>query len=120
ESLPGKLALELLAAHLLRRLLAAHESPRTMARGREGELPTFRGPHEHERGAAHRPGDDHRLPDLAVPGRELGVPGPERPRRTLAVDAELPRTTFNGIGLQLGDVVGDVVDEVEPERVSPH
>ena len=53
------------------------------------------------------PGNEDGLPDGAVGGRDLGDARREGARRALAVDAQRPRAV---VVLELGDVVGDVVD----------
>ncbi len=57
------------------------------------------------------PGMRTGCPTVAVVGRHLGPAGSEGPGGPLAVHAGLHLGAANGVGLQLGDVVGHVVDE---------
>ena len=78
---------------------------------------------ENPRRPAHVPGDDDRLADFLVYGRQFLVPGREGPRRPFAVDPELLGLPVNGVFFQLGDVVGHVVQEFHAQvfpRLAEH
>src|SRR5207247_1772150 len=61
-------------------------------------------------GPAHVAGGDDRLADGPVQRRHLRVARRERPRRPLAVHPHLLQLAADGVLLELGDVVADVVD----------
>src|SRR5438552_1587963 len=67
---------------------------------------------QHPARPPHVAGDDDRLAGLAVRGRDLGVPRREGPRRPLAVDPHPLAPAADGVLLELGDVVADVVHQV--------
>ena len=68
--------------------------------------------------AAHVAGDQDRLADRAVGGGHVGMAGGKRAGCPLAMDeAPHPRAALELVRLELGDVVRDVVDQRQPERL---
>ena len=68
----------------------------------------------------HVPGDEDRLPRLPVGLRQGRVSRREGPGRPLPVDAEADLLSLHGEGLDLGDVVADVVEEPHPQLPGTH
>src|SRR5439155_24254917 len=68
--------------------------------------------HQHPTRPTHVAGDDHRLADRAVKSRDLRVMGRERPCRALAMDPDPLALAADGVLLELGDVVADVINQV--------
>ena len=95
---------------------AAHHSAGAMAARAERVLHAAGLAGEHPTGRSHAAGDDNRLADRAINGRDVEMTWRKRPRRSLAVNAHLLEAAATYIViLELGDVVCDVVDHVHPE-----
>ena len=80
----------------------------------------FFGPHQYERVPPHVPGDEHRLPGLPVGLGHLRVVRRKGPGRPLAMDTQLPGLALHRVGLDLGDVVADIVNQFQPQVPGPH
>src|SRR5688572_10637082 len=101
------------------RLLARHPAPRPVAGRAEGLLVSAGGADEDERVAPHVPGDDHRLADATVALGDLRMTRRVGARRALAVHADPQPLAAALEGLELGDVVADVVDHLEAAVARP-
>src|SRR6185436_20263215 len=88
------------------RARTAHPAPRSMAGGAERALHGPLTTRQHEARSSHGVGDEHGLPGLPVVGRDLVMAGRKCPGGSLSMHTELPAA----VGLELGDVVGHVVD----------
>ena len=66
---------------------------------------------------AHVAGNQDRLADAAIAGRQFLVARRKGPRRALAMYAERLGHAVHLIGLDLGDVVGHVVDQVHAQSL---
>jgi hypothetical protein len=66
-------------------------------------------------GPTHVSGNQHRLTDMPIGLRYLGVTRRERSRRALAMDPNTFGLPENLVFLQLGDIVGHVVDELHAQ-----
>ena len=97
---------------------AAHHPPGAVAGRAERLRHAPRLAREDPAGRPHAAGDDHRLADRLIGAGDLGMTGREGPGRPLAMDADLLReAAADVVVLELGDVVGDVVDQVQPQRL---
>src|SRR5690606_556250 len=87
------------------------------AAARAGRLaPGALGAAQDEAVAPHVARDDHRLADRAVARRHVRVARPEGAGRALAVHAQAAADAVDLVLLPLGDVVADVVEDLDPER----
>src|SRR5450759_5751909 len=91
--------------------MAAHGPPRAVAGGEEGVTGGL--PDEHVRRRPHGPGDDHRLAGAAVVGWHIRMACGQGPGRTLAVDAQLACRALDFMRLELGEVMGHVIDQLQ-------
>ena len=73
------------------------------------------GTHQHVGIAGHVARNEHRLADIPVRDRHVRVSRRKGARRSLPVHAEAARAALHLMGLPLGVVVGDIVDEPQPE-----
>src|SRR5271166_4573368 len=65
---------------------------------------------------SHAAGDEHGLTDPGIGSGDLGMAGGKRSRRPLTMHANLRAPALADVViLELGDVMGDVVNEVHPE-----
>src|SRR5215211_875902 len=101
-----QLAAEVGAVDLLAGAGTGEGAAGTVAGGTEGALERSRFAGEHEARGAHAAGNEDGLAELPVRLRDLLRAGGEGARRALAVDKQRAA----GVALDLGDVVGDVVD----------
>ena len=92
-------------------------SPRPVAGRAERPFQRPRPAHEHPARPPHVARDDHWLPYLAIPLGDVMMARRKRPRRPLAVHADLLRGARHRVRLELRDVVGHVVEERHAERV---
>src|SRR5215216_3802029 len=106
DSLGLQLAAQVGALDLLPGAGAGEGAAGAVAGGAEGALKRSRLAGEHEARGAHASGNEDRLAELPVRLRDLLRTGGEGARCALAVDEQLPAA----VALDLGDVVGDVVD----------
>src|SRR5206468_8130353 len=105
-----------------RRLLgggAAHAAPRAVAGGAERLLVGALGADQDVGIATHVTRDQDRLSHVAVGRRRQRVPRWEGARRSLAVQTELTLHPVDAMGLDLGDIVADVVNHLDPEIPRP-
>src|SRR5437870_1246274 len=65
--------------------------------------------------ASHVSRDQHRLPEIAIGRRHLRPPWPEGARRSLAMNAQALTSALHDVGLHLGDVVADVVQQARAD-----
>ena len=72
------------------------------------------------RARPHVPGDEHRLPRLAIGRGKGGMARRKGARRPLPVDAESDFPSRHGQRFDLGDVVADVVEKPHPQLPRPH
>src|SRR5690606_8690925 len=110
-----ELAAQVAAPRGAHRGVPAEPAPGPVAGRAEAALHRARAADEHPAGPPHVAGHEHRLPDLRVARRELGVAGGERARGALAVHQQPRALAVDDVLLLLGDVVGDVVDELQAQ-----
>jgi hypothetical protein len=104
--------LQLPAADRAQRLVAAHHPAGAVAGGTERATAFGTGQHVGE--GAHRAGDQHRLAGGAQVGWQVRVAGWQRPGGALALHAQQHRFPVHLVGFHLRQIVGDVVDKVQP------
>src|SRR5262249_11372019 len=104
-------------ARVLHRCGSAHRPACSVARRAERPLHAARLTDQHPTRPAHVAGNDHWLADLAVHRRQFRMARRECSRRSLPVDPHPLGLAADGMLLELGDVVTDVVDQVHLQRL---
>jgi hypothetical protein len=93
--------------------MPTHHPARAVAGGAEGGIGLDAG--EDVGGGPHRAGDENGLAHGTQVLREVQMPGRQRECGPFAVDAQLAGSPCDDVLFELGEVVGHVVDQVEPD-----
>jgi hypothetical protein len=107
----GKLLAQRRRLGLAKGGVPGHEATGTVARGVErlavGDAC------EHVRGGAHRSRDEHGLTHLSDRFGQVGMAGRKCPRGALSMHAQAAWCPVDGVRLELGEIVRDVVDQAQ-------